>query len=85
MNSDILKGQWKQWAGKAKETWGKLAEDEWLRLEGNAQQLAGLVQERYGVTREDAERQVQSFIARVLPKRNSAAAQKPVKYQPSAS
>lgn len=82
MNSDILKGQWKQLAGKAKETWGKLAEDEWLRLEGNAQHLAGLVQERYGVTREVAERQVQDFIARVLPKRDSTASEK---YQPSAS
>lgn len=61
MNQDTLKGQWKQWIGKAKTTWGKLADDELLKIEGNAQRLTGLVQERYGATREDAENQVKKF------------------------
>lgn len=65
MNQDILKGQWKQMIGKAKTTWGKLTDDELLKIEGNAQRLTGLVQERYGASREDAEKQVRKFFERV--------------------
>ena len=61
MNQDTLKGQWKQLIGKAKTTWGKLTDDELLKIEGNAQRLTGLVQERYGASREDAEMQVKKF------------------------
>ncbi len=61
MNQDTLKGQWKQLVGKAKTTWGKLTDDELLKIEGNAQRLTGLVQERYGASREDAEKQVKKF------------------------
>lgn len=61
MNQDTLKGQWKQLVGKAKTTWGKLTDDELLKIEGNAQRLTGLVQERYGATRDDAEAQVKKF------------------------
>ncbi|PTU31797.1 CsbD family protein [Stenotrophobium rhamnosiphilum] len=61
MNQDTLKGQWKQLVGKAKTTWGKLTDDELLKIEGNAQRLTGLVQERYGATREEAEKQVKKF------------------------
>jgi len=61
MNQDTLKGQWKQLLGKAKTTWGKLTDDELLKIEGNAQRLTGLVQERYGATREEAEKQVKKF------------------------
>lgn len=61
MNQDTIKGQWKQLLGKAKTTWGKLTDDELLKIEGNAQRLAGLVQERYGATRDEAEAQVKKF------------------------
>lgn len=73
MNSDTLKGQWKQVKGRAKESWGKLTDDELMKVEGNAQRLAGLVQERYGVTREDAEGQVQRFIDRLSERKSKAA------------
>lgn len=62
MNSDTLKGQWKQVVGRAKESWGKLTDDELLKVEGNAQRLSGLVQERYGVTRDEADKQVKRFV-----------------------
>ncbi len=74
MNSDTLKGQWKQLIGRAKDTWGKLTDDELLRVEGHAQRLTGLVQERYGVSREDAETQVQRFIDGIDRKSQSRAA-----------
>ncbi len=74
MNSDTLKGQWKQLIGRAKDSWGKLTDDELLRVEGHAQRLTGLVQERYGISREEAETQVQRFIDGIDKKSQSKAA-----------
>ena len=61
-SSDELKGKWKQQVGAAKIAWGKLTEDELLKSEGHQQKLAGLVQERYAITREEADRQVKDFV-----------------------
>ena len=58
---DAAKGKWKQQLGAAKIAWGKLTEDELLRLEGHEQKLAGLVQERYAITRDEADKQVKAF------------------------
>ena len=58
---DEVKGKWKQQMGAAKIAWGKLTEDELLKSEGHAQKLAGLVQERYAVTRDEADKQIKSF------------------------
>ena len=61
MNSDQLKGNWKQFVGKAKEQWGKLTDDDWKVAEGRRDQLVGRIQERYGIARQEAERQVADF------------------------
>lgn len=61
MNEDTIKGQWKQLSGNIKRQWGKLTDDDLKVAEGNAEYLAGKVQERYGVTREEAEKQVKAF------------------------
>lgn len=58
---DEIKGLWKQHVGAAKIMWSKLTEDEFLKLEGHVQKLTGLIQERYAITRDEAERQVKSF------------------------
>ncbi len=58
---DAVKGKWKQHVGAAKIAWGKLTEDEFLRLEGQEQKLTGLVQERYAITRDEADKQVKAF------------------------
>ena len=60
-----MKGKWKQQVGAAKIAWGKLTEDELLKSEGQHQKLAGLVQERYAITRDEAEKQVKQFIAKI--------------------
>jgi uncharacterized protein YjbJ (UPF0337 family) len=60
MNWD-LEGNWKQFVGKAKEKWGQLTENDWTQLEGKRDQLIGRVQERYGIARQEAERQVAEF------------------------
>jgi len=61
-NSDQIKGEWKQQVGAAKVAWGKLTDDELLQTEGHAEKLAGLVQERYGIVRAEAEAQVKTFL-----------------------
>ena len=61
MNRDIAKGNFTQLKGKIKEQWGKLTDDEIDELEGKSEILAGKLQERYGLNREDAERQVSDF------------------------
>ena len=61
MNTDQTKGNWIQFVGKAKETWERLTDDDWKVVEGKRDQLVGKIQERYGIDREEAERQVSEF------------------------
>lgn len=61
MNEDKIKGQWKQLAGKLKAKWGKLTHDDIDIAEGNSEYLAGKIQERYGVARDEAHKQVKDF------------------------
>lgn len=58
MNSDIMSGKWKQLKGQVKAKWGELTDDELDQVDGNYERLVGLVQERYGLQREEAEKQV---------------------------
>jgi uncharacterized protein YjbJ (UPF0337 family) len=62
MNKDVLAGKWKQLRGKAKETWGKLTDDDLDRIEGNSEQLLGLLQERYGYARDRAQQELNRFL-----------------------
>lgn len=61
MNEDRIKGQWKQLVGTLKEKWGKLTDDDLTVAEGNRDYLVGRLQERYGIARDEAERQVREF------------------------
>jgi uncharacterized protein YjbJ (UPF0337 family) len=61
MNQDIIGGKWKQLRGSIQTQWGKLTNDDLDVLEGNADYLAGKIQERYGVAKDDAARQVREF------------------------
>ena len=59
MNEDIFAGQWKQMRGDLKSWWGKLADDELDLIGGHKDKLIGLVQERYGYARDQAEHEVE--------------------------
>ena len=61
MNQDRIAGQWKQLSGKMKEKWGKLTDDDLRQAEGNTEYLTGRIQERYGIARDIAEKQVKEF------------------------
>lgn len=58
MNWEQAKGNWKQFKGKVKEKWGRLTDDELDEIEGKRDQLLGKIQKQYGITKEEAERQV---------------------------
>lgn len=62
MNEDTLTGQWNQLKGKVREKWGKLTNDDLDVVQGRAEQLVGRIQERYGIERAEAERQVKDFL-----------------------
>ncbi|MEM5329417.1 CsbD family protein [Paraburkholderia sp. JHI2823] len=61
MNEDRIKGQWKQLSGKLKAKWGKLTDDDLAVAEGDSEYLVGRIQERYGIARDEAERQLRDF------------------------
>jgi len=61
MNKDQAAGKWQQVKGKLKQQWGKLTDDDLTILEGSQDRLAGKIQERYGIAKEEAERQVREF------------------------
>jgi uncharacterized protein YjbJ (UPF0337 family) len=65
MNNDQIAGKWKQMKGEAKILWGKLTDDELDQAEGHKDKLAGLIQERYGKTKEEAQAEVSKFLDRV--------------------
>ncbi|HEX4913376.1 MAG TPA: CsbD family protein [Vicinamibacterales bacterium] len=62
MNDDILKGKWARLKGRIKEQWGKLTDDEIDELDGRRDQLVGKVQERYGIARDQASRDVDNWL-----------------------
>lgn len=61
MNEDKLKGQWKQLHGKFKARWGKLTDDDIDVANGNAEYLVGKLQERYGIAKDEAMKQLREF------------------------
>jgi uncharacterized protein YjbJ (UPF0337 family) len=65
MNWDQIEGNWKQLKGHAKQKWGKLTDDELDVAAGKRDQLVGRLQERYGHTRDAAEREVDDWSSTV--------------------
>ena len=61
MNQDRVEGNWLQFKGKVKEQWGKLTDDDLDVIAGTRDQLLGKIQERHGVTLEEAENQVNAW------------------------
>ena len=61
MNRDTLKGQWTQLKGQVRKQWGKLTDDDVDQVQGDAEILLGRLQERYGRTRQEAEREFERW------------------------
>ncbi len=80
MNWDQIAGQWHQIAGQVKSKWAKLTDDDLKNVAGKKEQLIGNIQERYGVLKEEAEKQVDEWLALFVPTHHQgeyAAAAKP--------
>jgi uncharacterized protein YjbJ (UPF0337 family) len=61
MNWDQIAGNWKQVKGYARMKWGDLTDDDFERIAGNRDLLVGKIQEKYGISKKEAERQVKDF------------------------
>jgi uncharacterized protein YjbJ (UPF0337 family) len=69
MNEDILQGKWKQLRGQIQQQWGKLTNDDLDQIKGTRTEFEGLLQERYGYTRERAKQEVDNFLKASEPNR----------------
>lgn len=63
MNTDVLEGKWKQFRGRIKTQWGKLTDDELDQIQGNVEVLIGKIQEKYGQTRSEVERDLDTLLS----------------------
>jgi len=66
MNWDIIEGKWKQAAGVAKSKWGKLTDDDLRAIGGRRDELVGKLQERYGLAKDQVEKQLADFERDIL-------------------
>lgn len=64
MNWDRIEGNWKQFKGSARKQWGNLTDDDLERVAGKRDELLGRIQERYGVGRDEADRQLRDWESR---------------------
>jgi uncharacterized protein YjbJ (UPF0337 family) len=68
MNWDQIKAEWKEVRGKARVAWGKLTDDDLEQIRGNSDQLVAALQRRYGVAKEEAQRQVSEWTQKLKQK-----------------
>lgn len=62
MNKDVFQGKIKEMSGELRKKWGELTDDDIKKTKGNAQALQGLVQQKVGLSKEEAQREVNSFM-----------------------
>jgi uncharacterized protein YjbJ (UPF0337 family) len=62
MSWDRIEGNWKQFMGRVKARWGKLTDDDLTAVQGKREQLAGKIQERYGIAQDEANRQLDDWM-----------------------
>jgi uncharacterized protein YjbJ (UPF0337 family) len=72
MNWTEIEGRWTEFRGQVKSKWAKLSDDDVTKLEGKRDRLIGSIQSRYGIAREQAERQIEEWVARLEPSRHAS-------------
>jgi uncharacterized protein YjbJ (UPF0337 family) len=65
MNWDQIEGKWKQLKGEVQKQWGKLSDDDFAVIQGNREKFVGKLQERYGIAKDDAEKQANDWFNRL--------------------
>jgi len=71
MNWDRVQGEWKQLSAQVKSKWAKLTDDDLKDVGAKKDALVGKLQERYGVLRDEAEKQVDEWLAKLPPRRGA--------------
>lgn len=61
MENSILKGNWNIIKGKIKQQWGKLTDDDFAKIEGNRDEIFGILQKQYGLAKEDVKKELDKF------------------------
>lgn len=61
-NKDILEGKWHELKGQVKQQWGKLTDDDIQRLSGKAEELAGVLQQKYGYGKAQADMEINNWL-----------------------
>ena len=62
MNKDIIKGKWKEIKGQLKQQWGKLTDDDIEKMQGNYEELEGVLQKNYGYQKDQAQKEIEAFV-----------------------
>jgi uncharacterized protein YjbJ (UPF0337 family) len=70
MNWDQIEGKWRQFTGSARERWGKITDNDWATISGKKDQLVGRIQVRYGVAKEEAEKQADEWLLALTESRD---------------
>ena len=78
MNWDQIEGNWKQLKGNVKQQWGKLTDDQFDVIAGKRDHLAGKIQELYGVSKDQAEEQLNKWLKKVQHEASCCKAEKSV-------
>jgi uncharacterized protein YjbJ (UPF0337 family) len=65
MNWNQIEGNWQQYKGQVRQTWAKLTDDDLARANGKREEMIGRLQERYGYTKEKAEREIDAFLKKI--------------------
>jgi len=67
MNWNQIEGQWRNLSGQVKSQWAKLTDDDLKNIAGKKEQLIGKLQQRYGIVKDDAETQINKWLAKINP------------------
>jgi uncharacterized protein YjbJ (UPF0337 family) len=62
MNKEILRGKWNQVKGEVRSRWGKITDDDVAQIQGDVEKMIGKIQERYGYSRQQAEKELDEFL-----------------------
>lgn len=65
MNWDQIEGNWTEYKGRARKAWGSLTDDDLDRVNGSREELAGRLQQRYGKSKEEADREIDNWIQQI--------------------
>jgi uncharacterized protein YjbJ (UPF0337 family) len=68
MNNDVIKGKWKEIKGDLQKMWGNITDDEWEKTKGDAGSIAGVLQQRYGYAKDEAQQKVSGVMDKYLAK-----------------